>query len=761
MAQKFLVGIDLSKNELQNARIQNLGSAPGTPVEGQLYYDTTTDSPFVYSAETSTWIPLFANKLSAAIPNSALVNSSVTIGTSSVALGATTLSLAGLTGLALASGNFSQAGSGTFSTGTGAITLNGAVTISGTNAFTTGTGAITLNGDVTVAAGKTLTLAADPSSNLHAATKQYVDNMASGLDAKASVKYATTAALAISTRTSTTLTTALTTWSPDGAAVTNGDRVLVKDSTTGTGSGTHDNGIYTVSGVGTAIVLTRATDADTWLELPSAYVWVEEGTTNADTGWNCTSNAGGTLGTTPVSWVLFSSASALIAGDGLTKSGNTINVASAAGSAGTVGTLTITADTVGVALGSTSTTAAPGNHTHANMALTTGTLAQFAATTSDELRGVISNETGTGALVFGTSPTLTTPVLGVATATSINKVAITAPATSSTLTIADGKTLTASNTLTLTGTDGSSVAFGAGGTVAYTSNNLSVFASTTSAQLAGVISDETGSGALVFGTSPTFTTPIISPVVYGASTASGTLLLSSTSNATKGTITLGDSNAGTLTVQAATMNILVGAAASSGFLKVAATTGLVSIDTNTYLTAQSNDFGVISIDNTDTEYTWVTTDNTTTTADTTADTLKIVAAKTNATHGIQVRVDAANDAIGIAHADTSSQASVDNSANQQFLKSITFDEFGHVTAITSATPAGSVAKYAVSIGDGSNTSYTVTHNLGTTDVTVEVFEVASPYARVFTDVEHTSTNTITVKFATAPTTNQYRVVVMG
>jgi len=73
----------------------------------------------------------------------------------------------------------------------------------------------------------------------------------------------------------------------------------------------------------------------------------------------------------------------------------------------------------------------------------------------------------TGATTNGTFVTLTTPVLGVASATSINKVAFTAPATGSTLTIADGKTLTASNTLTFTGTDASSIAFGSGGTVAY------------------------------------------------------------------------------------------------------------------------------------------------------------------------------------------------------------------------------------------------------------------------------------------------------
>jgi hypothetical protein len=146
------------------------------------------------------------------------------------------------------------------------------------------------------------------------------------------------------------------------------------------------------------------------------------------------------------------------------------------------------------------------------MAITGGTLAQFAATTSSQLAGVISDETGSGNLVFATSPTLVTPVLGVATATSINKVAITAPANGSTLTIADGKTLTVNNTLTFTGTDASSVAFGAGGTVAYTGGTLGQFASTTSAQLAGVLSDETGfsAGALaVFNISPSFATSVV------------------------------------------------------------------------------------------------------------------------------------------------------------------------------------------------------------------------------------------------------------
>jgi hypothetical protein len=139
--------------------------------------------------------------------------------------------------------------------------------------------------------------------------------------------------------------------------------------------------------------------------------------------------------------------------------------------------------------------------------------------TSAQLATAVSDETGSGVLVFATSPTLITPTLGVASATSINKVTITTPATGSTLTIADGKTLTVNNTLTLTGTDTSSVAFGAGGTVAYVANKLSVFAATTSAELAGVISDETGTGVVVFSNSPTLVTPTLGAALATSITA--------------------------------------------------------------------------------------------------------------------------------------------------------------------------------------------------------------------------------------------------
>lgn len=72
-----------------------------------------------------------------------------------------------------------------------------------------------------------------------------------------------------------------------------------------------------------------------------------------------------------------------------------------------------------------------------------------------------------------------------------------------------------------------------------------------------------------------------------------------------------------------------------------------------------------------------------------------------------------------------------------------------------------VRKYAANVGNGSATSIDVTHNLGTRDVTVGVYDNSTPYAEVLCDIEHKDTNTVTVKFAVAPTSNQYRVVVHG
>jgi hypothetical protein len=279
------------------------------------------------------------------IPNSALTNSSLTVGTTSIALGATSLTLAGLT---------------------------------------------------------SVTVTQDPIQALQLATKQYVDAAAQGLDAKASVVNSTTANLTATYNNGTsgvgaTLTNSgsLAAFSSDGISNSVGDRVLVKNQTTAA-----QNGIYTVTTVGSgsvAWVLTRSTDMNTWANVPNSYVWVETGTTYGDTGWVCTSNAGGTMGTTAITWVQFAGAGTYTAGTGLTLTGTQFSLTSP----------------VTTALGGTGVTTAPtaGGVVYG---ATTSTLGYTAAGTSGQ--PLLSG--GAGAPSFGTL-TVGGGGIGVATLTGL------------------------------------------------------------------------------------------------------------------------------------------------------------------------------------------------------------------------------------------------------------------------------------------------------------------------------------------------------
>lgn len=156
--------------------------------------------------------------------------------------------------------------------------------------------------------GGALTLAADPTSNLHAATKHYVDSIAQGLRIKPACRAATTANLGACSGLLTI----------DGVALSAGDRVLVKNQTTQA-----QNGIYIAAAGAWAL----APEFSVWADIPGAYAFVLEGS-QADTGWVCGSDAGGTLGGTPVTWFQAAGIGTYTAdGSTLTLAGNTFSIA--------------------------------------------------------------------------------------------------------------------------------------------------------------------------------------------------------------------------------------------------------------------------------------------------------------------------------------------------------------------------------------------------------------------------------------------------
>ena len=161
---------------------------------------------------------------------------------------------------------------------------------------------------------------ADPTGPTHFATRQYVDNITTGLDFKKSVIAATTANITLSG-----------TQTVDGVGLVAGDRVLVKNQTNAT-----ENGIYDVA----AGSWVRSSDANnTPINEVSAgmYCFVEQGSVNADTGWVLTTDGTITLGTTNLTFVQFTGLGQITAGNGLTKSGSTISALTVSSSRITVG----------------------------------------------------------------------------------------------------------------------------------------------------------------------------------------------------------------------------------------------------------------------------------------------------------------------------------------------------------------------------------------------------------------------------------------
>ncbi len=247
---------------------------------------------------------------SAAISNANLANPTTTLGTSTLTLGQSTLSIDGLQSLIVDD-----------------ITIDGQ-----TMSTTAGNKDINLSphgvGTVIVPTGYE-----DRSGFVDEslANKAYVDQVAQGLDAKPSVKVASTTNIPATYSNGTAGVGATLTSTSNGAISIDGvspivnDRILIKDQTTAT-----QNGIYIVSTIGdgsTAFVLTRATPEDQPAELSGgSFVFVEQGTLGGDNGYVFTHTGLPTFGTTTLDVSQFSGAGQVVAGDALSKSGNRLDV---------------------------------------------------------------------------------------------------------------------------------------------------------------------------------------------------------------------------------------------------------------------------------------------------------------------------------------------------------------------------------------------------------------------------------------------------
>lgn len=271
MAQKFLVPIDLNKNELQNVKIQNLATAPGSPVVGQIYFDTALVTLRQWNG--TAWINLDATKATS-IPLSALATDPLARANHTGTQTASTISDLAATVKAYKLSDFAAP---TTALSAGSLTIQNVAT---------------------------------PVNSTDAANKQYVDDNLAGLSWKDEVKCASTANLTLSGLAAI-----------DGYTPSAGDRILVKDQTT-----TSANGIY----VAASGAWTRATDADTAAEITGAVMFVMNGTTNGGQRFVLTTTGTIVLGTTGLSFGIFGGGTSYSAGNGLTLSGSTFAVNPAA-----------------------------------------------------------------------------------------------------------------------------------------------------------------------------------------------------------------------------------------------------------------------------------------------------------------------------------------------------------------------------------------------------------------------------------------------
>ena len=239
------------------------------------------------------------------------------------------------------------------------------------------------------------TISTTPTASFDIPNKQYVDNVAQGLSFKQACLYATNGNI--------TLSGLGTQGNGDWpSTLTTGSRILVKSQTTQA-----DNGIYLCN----ASTWTRAPDMDTWAEVPSSYCFIEQGSLYGDTSWVCTSDPGGTLGVTAITFVQFGSSGTYTAGTGLTLAGSQFSITNTGVTAASVGsaskTLTATVNAQGQLTALADTNIAISNSQVSGLGTMSTQNANAVAITGGAINGTTIGAT-TAAAVTGTTITATT-----------------------------------------------------------------------------------------------------------------------------------------------------------------------------------------------------------------------------------------------------------------------------------------------------------------------------------------------------------------
>jgi hypothetical protein len=290
MAQKFLTNIDLNQNQLIKGTFEVLGADPSTDLfDGRMYFNSGDGVIKIYDATAAAW-----RKIVAGYGNQA----GVIAGGSH----ATALTIVESNGQITITPNLANSASAGLMSASDFTKLGDSTPDATANKLVQRDGA----GNAKVAT---------PTDAAHIATKGYVDAARQGLDVKQSVKVATVGAINISADLEAGDTI-------DGVTLVAGDRVLVKDQSTAA-----ENGIYVAVASGAA---SRSSDAngtaDTGELKPGTFTFVEEGNTHSDKGFVVSTNGTIIVGSTNIAWTQFSGAGSFTAGDGLSQSGNTINV---------------------------------------------------------------------------------------------------------------------------------------------------------------------------------------------------------------------------------------------------------------------------------------------------------------------------------------------------------------------------------------------------------------------------------------------------